>query len=162
MGKQVFSHLQDSTAPSHVTVTWNEKTHHSKCPSLPPSFLNFVYGAWIHLVWSIPLVCWAHMSRVCPSNLAGAPILLTSAAKQRAEVAWALWKPSSVIRKASLCYQTYLSLYSAQIQNMTPTPATVKTVNSTPAKTITGGYDENMKVLVSEMNTIHRSTNSVG
>jgi len=33
--RQVFSHLQESRAPSHVTVTWEDKRHYSKSP--PPS-----------------------------------------------------------------------------------------------------------------------------
>jgi len=43
--RQVFSHLQESRAPSHVAITWEGKHHHSECvcfaflPSSSPSFL---------------------------------------------------------------------------------------------------------------------------
>ena len=30
--RQVFSHLQESRAPPHVTVTWEDKRHHSERP----------------------------------------------------------------------------------------------------------------------------------
>jgi len=29
ISRQVFSHLQESGSPSHVTVTWEDKHHHS-------------------------------------------------------------------------------------------------------------------------------------
>ena len=32
MGGQVFSRLQESRAPSRVTVTWEDKRHHSERP----------------------------------------------------------------------------------------------------------------------------------
>jgi len=32
ISRQVFSHLQESRAPPHVKVTWENKHHHSKCP----------------------------------------------------------------------------------------------------------------------------------
>ena len=37
IGRQVFSHLQESKATSRVMVTWEDKRHHSECP-LPSSF----------------------------------------------------------------------------------------------------------------------------
>ena len=48
MARSVFSHLQDSRAPPHVTVPWKHKNHHSKCPSLPPSSQAFgsASGVW--------------------------------------------------------------------------------------------------------------------
>jgi len=42
VSRQVFSQLQESRAPSHITVTWEDKCHHSKCPplaSVSPSFI---------------------------------------------------------------------------------------------------------------------------
>lgn len=41
MGKQVFCHLQENRAPSHVVVMWADKHHHSN--SLPSSFLPQLY-----------------------------------------------------------------------------------------------------------------------
>jgi len=37
IGRQVFSHLQQSRAPSHVAVAWEDKWRHSEHPP-PPSF----------------------------------------------------------------------------------------------------------------------------
>jgi len=39
IGRQVFSHLQESQAPSRVMVTWEDKRRHSECP-LSSSFLQ--------------------------------------------------------------------------------------------------------------------------
>ena len=44
MGRQVFSHLQESRAPAHVTVTWEDKCCHSKNPPLPPSSPSFLWS----------------------------------------------------------------------------------------------------------------------
>jgi len=37
----VLSHLQESGAPSRVTVTWEDKRHRSELPPLPPSSPSF-------------------------------------------------------------------------------------------------------------------------
>ena len=37
IGRQAFSHLQESGAPPCVMVTWEDKCHHSKHSSLPPA-----------------------------------------------------------------------------------------------------------------------------
>lgn len=37
MGRLVFSHHQESRAPSHITVTCEGEHHHSKRPTLPPA-----------------------------------------------------------------------------------------------------------------------------
>lgn len=42
MGRLLFSPPQESRAPSHITVTWDSKCHHSKCLLfllLPPTFI---------------------------------------------------------------------------------------------------------------------------
>ena len=41
IGRPVFSHLQENRAPSCLTVTWEDKCHHSECPTLPSSFPSF-------------------------------------------------------------------------------------------------------------------------
>jgi len=41
VGRQVFRHLQESRAPPHVTVTWEDKCHNSEYPPLPPSSPRF-------------------------------------------------------------------------------------------------------------------------
>jgi len=35
ISRQVFSHFQESRAPSHTAVTLADKCHHSECPLLP-------------------------------------------------------------------------------------------------------------------------------
>ena len=42
MGRQVFRHLQESRAPSCVTVAWEDKCHNDRCPPfllLPPVYI---------------------------------------------------------------------------------------------------------------------------
>ena len=59
----MFSHLQESRAPSYIKVIWEGKYHTSKCP-LPSLLLprNFIPWAWSHIVWNIVVV--SHVS--CP------------------------------------------------------------------------------------------------
>lgn len=58
IGSQVFSHLQESTAPSHMMVTWENKHHHSKCPPFLPSsfFLPFCILSMMSYGWEYPFV----------------------------------------------------------------------------------------------------------
>ena len=58
MGRQVFSHPQESWAPSCVTVTGEDKHHNAKCPPLPSSSLSLYtehdviwYGIALWLAW---------------------------------------------------------------------------------------------------------------
>jgi len=72
ISRQVFSHLQESRAPSRVTVTWENKLRNSKCPNVPPapSFSpSFICWAWHHMVWNIPSVRWASCPGCTPSQL---------------------------------------------------------------------------------------------
>ena len=62
-GRQVLSHLQGSRAPSHVTVTWEDKHQYSECPPLPPPSPSFIHWVWYHMAQNIPLVGWI----TCPS-----------------------------------------------------------------------------------------------
>jgi len=41
ISRQVLSHPQESRAPSCVTVTWEDKSHHSRCS--PPSSFSQLY-----------------------------------------------------------------------------------------------------------------------
>lgn len=41
ISRQVFSHLQEMRAPSHVTVTWEDKHRNSECPT--SSFFPQIY-----------------------------------------------------------------------------------------------------------------------
>lgn len=54
--RPVFSCLQDSRVPSHITVSWEGKHRHSKHPPLPPSSPSFMFWAWCHRVWNAPWV----------------------------------------------------------------------------------------------------------
>lgn len=43
MGRQVLIHPEESSAPSHVTVTWEDKCQHSDYPPCPPSSAHYIY-----------------------------------------------------------------------------------------------------------------------
>lgn len=61
--RQMFSHLQVSRTPSHITVTWEDKCHNSEHPT--SSFPGF--QCWAHnVVWDIPLVSQCQLSWLCP------------------------------------------------------------------------------------------------
>ena len=67
MGRLVFSHLRESRAPSHMTVTWEDKGHRSE---LPPSFftqlymlsmmaygMEYLFGRQLSWLWPLPAFC---------------------------------------------------------------------------------------------------------
>ena len=60
-GGQVFSHLQESRAPSRITVTWGDKCHHSEHPPLPSSYPSFIAEHSIVQcgisLWSVGVSC---------------------------------------------------------------------------------------------------------
>lgn len=60
MGRQVFGHPQESRAPSHVMVTWEDKCHRSEHPSPTSFFFPSVLCAKHdhYMVWNAPLVRW--------------------------------------------------------------------------------------------------------
>lgn len=66
MGRQVFSPPQDSRAPIHIMVSWEDKCRHSKCPFLPPSSPAFIHWAWCHVGWNIPVITWTELPQLCP------------------------------------------------------------------------------------------------
>lgn len=66
IGRQVFSHFQESRAPSRITVTWEGKHHHSKHPLLPSSSPGFICWAWHHTIWNILLLRWGQLCQLCP------------------------------------------------------------------------------------------------
>lgn len=60
--RQVFSHLQESWAPSHITVIWINKHHHSKqLPPLlllPPASYAEHVSIWYGIsLWSLRVTC---------------------------------------------------------------------------------------------------------
>lgn len=76
MGRHdIISQLQESRAPSLVTVIWEDKHHHSKCPHLPSPSLTAEHNSiwcgislWLGSV--VPAV--SHPKFLCiPSPLAG-------------------------------------------------------------------------------------------
>ena len=73
MGRQVFSHLQDSRAPSHVTVIWEDKCHRSEFPPfilLPPAVYAECDIIWYGIsLWSVGVNC----PSCVPSQLFGHP-----------------------------------------------------------------------------------------
>lgn len=48
MGRQVFSHCQESRAPSSVMVTQEDKCHLFECPLLPSSSPRFMVNMMAH------------------------------------------------------------------------------------------------------------------
>ena len=95
---QVFSHLQESRAPSHITVIGKTKAVTPNVPYFPSSFPH-------HMVRNIPFVSWGQLSQLCPLPTSSAPLcysLVGSCEKQKKP--W-LCKRCSAITKTSLCYQ---------------------------------------------------------
>jgi len=95
--KKVFSHFQESKVPSHVTVTREDKRHHSKCPSLPSSSPSLHCWPWCHTLWDIPLVSCCQLSQLCPLPTSYAPpayLLAGQCEKQRK-----LWGCASTAQK---------------------------------------------------------------
>jgi len=102
----VFSHLQESRAPSRVTVTWEDKCHHSDRP--PPSFffsplcmlsmtsygMESPFGQWGSAVLA-----------VSPPIFFCTPSLLAGGVLGRADKTLTLCKDCSAVTKTSLCYQ---------------------------------------------------------
>lgn len=99
MGMQVFSHLQESRAPSPVTVSWEDKLITQNVPPfllLPPTLhtehgLDYPFGQ-----------LGSRVLAVFPPDLPDSPNFLTSVAIQRA---LALCKPCLAIANTSLYYQ---------------------------------------------------------
>lgn len=101
--------LQESRAPSHTRVTWEDKTHNSKCPWFPPFPPSFIYWAWWAMVWNICLGSWGHLSQLCPLQTPPecTPSLLAGRVVWEAEKVLMLFKHCSEVTKTSLCYQHY-------------------------------------------------------
>lgn len=102
MGRNIFSHSQESKAPPHVVVTLGDKLH-AKCP-LP--FIPGLYAKNITLqsgisVGQLGLTVPAPSS---PSSLC-IPSLLAGEVVQEAEKAFMLCQLCSAITKISLSYQ---------------------------------------------------------
>ena len=124
MGRQVFSHPQDSRAPSRVTVTWKDKRHRSECclptpflfPQAPYKLSMTSYGMKYPFgQFGSPVLCVSPPNSLCtPSHPAGRAV-------REAEKALALCKHRST---ATCLYNKHISvlstLFPAQIQNISP------------------------------------------
>ena len=127
MDRQVFSHLQERRAPSHVTVTGEDKHHHSKFPppfpqlytlSMTPHSMECPFG---QLGSAVPAVS--------PPNSLCTPSLLTGEGGWEAEKALALCKHCPIINTVS-----------STNPKQSPVSATMKKTNSIPAKSSTACY----------------------
>ena len=129
IGRQVFSHPQESRAPSCVMVTWEDKHHRSEHPPLS-FFPSFICWAWCHMVWNIPLVSWGQLSRLCPLPASCAPPASSLVGWGEEQKRPWLCKHCSAVTKTSLCYQHCFSTNPKHSLIL----ATVKKINSIPAK----------------------------
>lgn len=122
LSRQVFSHHQDSRAPSHLMATWEVKCHHFKHP--PPPF-SFLYSQMYMLYMEYPF------SQLGSAGPALYPQILVypQPACWWGGVTSRVYRCCSAIMKRSLCYQPCFQHKSKL--------ATVKMMNSLSAKTST-------------------------
>ena len=114
ISRQVFRHLQQSRAPAHGTVTWEDRHQHSENPFLPPALHCW---AWRHVAWDIPLVNWGQLSQPCPLPTSWAPPACSLVGWcERQRMCWTLYKHCSAVTKTDLQYQS--TLFSVQSQNI--------------------------------------------
>ena len=91
MGRQVFSHPQESRAPSHIMVTWEDKCHNARCPPFLPSSPS-LYTQHDIMVWNIPLASSGQLSWLCPLPMSRAPPALSLAGPEKLKSP--VWKVS--------------------------------------------------------------------
>ena len=105
VGRQVFSHLQESRAPSLLMATW--ETNAITPNILPFLLLHSALYAEHDVLWSgISLGSVGDSCPSCvPSQLLVPPQPLAGGAGWEAEKALALCKHRSAITRRSLCYQ---------------------------------------------------------
>ena len=118
IGRQVFSHLQESRAPSRVTVTWEDKHHHSERPPIPSSSPSFLLLSMTSYGMGYPFgQLGSAVPAVSPPNLLPTPSLLTGRAEQQKEKASMLRRHCSATAKTRGCCQ---HCSGQQIQNTGP------------------------------------------
>jgi len=61
-----ISHLQESRAPSSLTIILEDQLLNTRWPSLPFSSPSFYCWAWCLMVCNMPLVSWGQLSQQCP------------------------------------------------------------------------------------------------
>jgi len=105
ISKQVFNHVQESRAPSDITVTWQYKYHNSKCPPFPSSSHSFLCWAWYLMVCDILLVSWGQLCSPILSQLTVHHQPTHWQGSLRGREALRLCKHCSAITKTSQCYK---------------------------------------------------------
>ena len=133
MGRQEFSHPQDSRAPSRLTGTWEDKRHHSQRPPfllLPQLYLPTMtsYGLGYPLGQSGSAV-----PAVSPPTPCAPPASLLVGWGEKQKSPWLWVSPAQQERKHPWVISTVFSTDP----NHSPILATVKKINSIPAKTST-------------------------
>lgn len=111
IGRQVFCHLQQSKAPSHTTVTWEDKCHNSEHRPVS-SFLS--------------LVGWSFLGRLC-SNFLPSPSLLLGETE----------KALPMIRNKIIKYGCLINTVYITNPKHGTIQVLMKTINSISAKTST-------------------------
>lgn len=80
LGRLAFSYPQESKVPGKLgPITLNtdlrRKTQSFQIiiipnvPRLPPCSSHFIYWAWGHIIWNIPLISWCQLCKLCSSQL---------------------------------------------------------------------------------------------
>jgi len=126
IGWQMFSHHQESRAPSHVMGTWEDKCHHSGRPPIPscpqlymsvtPRGLGYPLGR-----------CGSAVPAVSPPSFLCPPSLLVGRPAREAE--------QSLTAHQQLRHQCVINILLILNPNHSTTPATRKKINSVPAET---------------------------
>lgn len=122
-----IQHLQHSRVPSHITVTWEDKCHHSLCPLLP--FSTPILYTETHAIWSgtSPGSVWVTCPAVSPPMYPRS--LLQCGSKKSRQ---GLGSVQALLTNRKNCIT---SPEFSTGQNHSPITAPGNKMNSTPAKT---------------------------
>jgi len=100
-GRQVFSRLQESRAPSCVTVIWEDKHHSSECPPSPSASPHFTVLSMMSYGMGYPFgQLGLAVPAMSPPSFLCTPSLLAGEEQRRP-----LCKHCSAITKISMYYQ---------------------------------------------------------
>lgn len=94
LGRLAFSYPQESRLPGNpvpITLNTNLKKENPITPSvphLPPPSLHFIYWAWGHIIWNIPLISLCQLHRLCPSQPPVWPRLLAGVGGEKQKRLW--------------------------------------------------------------------------
>lgn len=120
-GRQVFNHSQENFSQPHITMTWEDKNHHSKFSPIPSPSPCIICSAQCHCSIGLSL---ESAGVTCPSCVPSQilvhpqPVCWWGGVRWGAEKSLTLCKLCSTIIETSLGY--LLTLCSAQIPNSTP------------------------------------------